>query len=163
MKFGERALALLLALCVALGAIPGADMNAYAADTYGLHVGGVEITSDNLTVSGDSGTATYDPDTHTLTLNNYSYTGNGYSNGYEGGGIDYRGGDLRIALVGSNSILKSATSSPNNSHGIYFNGGTLTISGEGSLDISLRRRQAESGSGMAFSASRARSSWKAEP
>ena len=139
-RIKRAALAVLLALCVALGAIPGAGMKSYAADTYGLYVGGVQITSDNLTVSGGSGTATYDPDTHTLTLNNYSYTGNGYSDGWQSGGIDYRGdGNLRIALVGSNSIMKSAASSPDNSYGIYFNvnGGTLTISGEGSLDISF--------------------------
>ena len=111
---------------------------ARAANTYGLHVGGVEITSDNLTVSGGSGTATYDPETHTLTLNNYSYAGNGYTEWGEGGGIDYRGGNLRIVLQGSNSIVKSATSDPDCSHGIYFRGGTLTISGEGSLDISFQ-------------------------
>ncbi|MBQ9493211.1 MAG: InlB B-repeat-containing protein, partial [Oscillibacter sp.] len=137
MNFVQRickgALILFLTLCAALVMTPGAR----AADTYGLYVGGVEITSDNLTVSGDSGTATYDPDTHTLTLNNYSYTGAGYENWGEGGGIDYRGGDLRIVLKGSNSIVKSADSSPDRSHGIYFNGGTLTISGEGSLDISF--------------------------
>ncbi|MBR0282013.1 MAG: InlB B-repeat-containing protein, partial [Oscillibacter sp.] len=133
MKLRKGTFLLLLTLCAALVMAPSA-----AAESYGLHVGGVEITSDNLTVSGGSGTATYDPDSHTLTLNNYSYSGTGYNGGGEGGGIDYRGGDLRIELVGSNSIVKSADSSPDRSHGIYFNGGTLTIGGEGSLDISFQ-------------------------
>ena len=142
MKFGERALIWLLALCAALGMMSGAGMEADAADTYGLHVGGVEITSDNLTVNGDSGTATYDPATNTLTLSNYSYTGEGYTGEWEGGGIDYRGGgDLRIALLGSNSLAMTRASNP--SHGIYFKGGTLTVSGDGSLDISFQEAGGE--------------------
>lgn len=143
---GIAALALLLALNVALGTILGAGMKAYAADTYGLRVGNTEITSETLTVNGGSGTATYDPKTHTLTLNNYEYNGDGYDdnpdtdNSGEGGGIDYRGdADLLIILQGSNSITKSATSKLNYSHGIYFNveDHTLTISGDGTLDISF--------------------------
>ena len=60
MKCSKRALIWLLAL----GTMLGVGMKAvYAADTYGLCVGGVEITSENLTVSGGSGTATYDPAT----------------------------------------------------------------------------------------------------
>ena len=120
---GIATLALLLALNVALGTILGAGMKAYAADTYGLHVGGKEITSEQLTVKSESGTATYDPKTHTLTLNNYSYTGDGYYDGSGGGGgIYYRGdADLLIILQGSNSITKSATSYPDYSYGIYFN------------------------------------------
>ena len=138
---GIATLALLLALNVALGTILGAGMKAYADDTCKLYVGGKEITSGQLTVNGDTGTATYAPETHTLTLNNYSYTGDGYyDNAGQGGGIDYRGdADLLIILKGSNSITKSATSLLDYSHGIYFHGEghTLTISGDGTLEISF--------------------------
>ena len=144
---GIATLALLLALNVALGTILGAGMKAYAAaETYGLHVGDTEITSEQLIVKSKNGTATYDPKTHTLTLNNYEYEGEGYDDqpNYdglgEGGGIDYRGdADLLIILKGSNSITKSATSLLDYSHGIYFHGEghTLTISGDGTLEISF--------------------------
>ena len=40
--------------------------------TYPLWVGGEQITSEKLTVTGATGTATYAPDTNTLTLNNYT-------------------------------------------------------------------------------------------
>ena len=125
MKRTKRgAFALLLALCVTLGLLPALTPAASAGEAsepsdgpsaagYELYVGGVQITSDNLTVNGGSGTATYDPAERTLTLNNYSYTGSGTNIGDKGGGIEYHGdGDLRIALVGSNSIVKSGDSSP---------------------------------------------------
>lgn len=120
--------------------------NAEAATTYGLHVGNIEVTSENLTIDSSdttditSGSATYNPETKTLTLDNFNYQGAGYSDGSEGGAIDSRGNDLTILLKGNNSILKQNDNSINKSHGIYFKTGTLTVdkdSSGGSLTISF--------------------------
>lgn len=141
-KTGRKLFAFLLSLALLLGLLPGMSLTAYAAAAYNLWVGGVQVTSDNLIIDNSdstaiNGSATYDPEAHTLTLENFSYTGPGHSDGEEGGGIDCREGNLTIVLVGNNSITKKDDSDIDYSHGIYFHGSTLTMEGEGSLDISF--------------------------
>lgn len=124
------------------------SINNAEATTYGLHVGNIEVTSDNLTIDSSdtteitSGSATYNPETKTLTLDNFHYQGAGYTGAWEAGVIDRRDNDLTILLKGNNSILKQNDNSMSYSHGIYFYGNkkSLTIDEEGeggSLEISF--------------------------
>ena len=135
---------------IALGGVmPGMSLPAYADETtqYNLWVGGVQVSSDNLTIDSSdsesiSGSAVYNPSNKTLTLNNFSYTGPGKNDKYANGGIDWRiDDDLTIVLIGENSITKKDDNTISNSHGIYFNtasnNNTLTIKGAGSLNISF--------------------------
>ena len=148
-KLFKRFTASALAVALALGSVsmdPHAFLMAIAEMSYGLYVGNVQVTSDNLTINSDdnasiSGSAVFDAETNTLTLNNFSYSGPGYNGSGEGGGIDYRGSsDFNILLVGNNTITKSGDSSINNSHGIYYRDTSygqhkLVIDGEGTLTI----------------------------
>ena len=155
----KRFFCILLTLALLLTLLPGMSMTAFA-DDYSLWVGGVQVTSANLTIDSQdneaiSGSAVYDESTNTLTLTNFSYTGPGYGGeyGYEGGGIDCRGSDLTIVLEGTNSITKSGDNGIDYSHGIYFNddynGCTLTIYGPGSLTIGFdASRQGEKSNGI---------------
>ncbi|MBR3243100.1 MAG: hypothetical protein IKF90_10435, partial [Parasporobacterium sp.] len=162
-------LSILLTLAMVLGLMSGMTLTAYAEGDitpYPLRVGGVQVTSANLTIDSQdneaiSGSAVYDDSTNTLTLTNFSYTGPGYGGewGLEGGGIDYRdseGSDLTIVLEGTNSITKSGDNSIRFSHGIYFGrdggvggDGTLTIDGPGSLTIGFdASRQGQKSNGI---------------
>lgn len=67
------------------------------AETYGLNVGGVQVTSDNAANILGNGTASYNASTNTLTLNNASITMNGK-------GAIIASGALRIEVVGNNYI-----------------------------------------------------------
>lgn len=67
------------------------------AETYGLSVGGVQVTSDNASNILGNNTASYDASTNTLTLNNASITMNGK-------GAIIAAGALRIEVVGNNYI-----------------------------------------------------------
>ena len=165
----KRLLSILLTLAMVLGLMSGMTLTAYAEGDitpYPLRVGGVQVTSANLTIDSQdneaiSGSAVYDDSTNTLTLTNFSYTGPGYGGewGLEGGGIDYRdseGSDLTIVLEGTNSITKSGDNSIRFSHGIYFGrdggvggDGTLTIDGPGSLTIGFdASRQGQKSNGI---------------
>ena len=77
-------MALVMTVCLGYALLGTQPITANAATAeYGLWVGGVEVTSDNLVIDGNdnsviTGTATYDPTSNTLTLDNFSYTGAGY-------------------------------------------------------------------------------------
>ncbi|MBR2897398.1 MAG: S-layer homology domain-containing protein [Oscillospiraceae bacterium] len=95
--------------------------------TYPLWVGGEQITSEKLTVTGATGTATYAPDTNTLTLNNYTYTGAGYTDAailYNKGS-----GTLNLVLEGNNAVTQTGGEL---SQAIFVYG-NIDISGSGSL------------------------------
>lgn len=117
--------ALLAALAVAL-LLPAAAF----AESYSLWVNGTEVTSENATnVLGDSGTVSYDAATKTLTLNGATIN-TAHTSGAYGAGI-YAEGNIKIQLIGENSIT---ISSGQIVAGIHANG-VITISGTGSLDV----------------------------
>ena len=94
--------------------------------SYNLRVGGVEVTSANTSGKGWS----YDKQTNTLTLDGFNYEGNG-------SGIE-TSKDLNIIIKNENRIknISSSYSDSTNgwSCGIYAFG-NLTITGEGTLDV----------------------------
>ena len=96
--------------------------------SYNLRVGGVEVTSANTSGTGWS----YDNQTNTLTLDGFNYEGNG-------SGIEIETlQDLNIIIKNENRIknISSSYSSSTNgwSCGIYVHG-NLTITGDGTLDV----------------------------
>ena len=109
-----------------------------AGENYNIFVGGVEITSTNLTVNGDTGTATYDPATSTLTLNNFSCSSDVF-----GGVINIQSSDsdITIKLIGNNTL----TGTGNYTHGINSNGKRLVIcdgedgAAQGQLTINTKK------------------------
>lgn len=120
----------LMVLAMIVAMIPSWSVTANAATDYGLKVGGVEVTS-----SVTSGPRwSYNPNTNTLTLNGYSYSGEGGGDGTFSGGI-YSSSDLKIELVGNNSINNTFSHKYAYSCGIFVSG-KLTITGDGSLTTS---------------------------
>lgn len=117
----------LMALAMIVAMIPSWSVTANAATDYGLAVGGKAVTSDNTRGKGWS----YDLSTNTLTLNGYSYSGKGWVYESFSGGI-YSSSDLKIELVGNNSINNTFSDPYCWNCGIYVKG-TLTIKGNGSL------------------------------
>ena len=96
--------------------------------SYKLRVGGVEVTSANTSGTGWS----YDNQTNTLTLDGFNYEG-------DGSGIEIETlKDLNIIIKNENRIknISSSYSSSTNgwSCGIYVHG-NLTITGDGTLDV----------------------------
>lgn len=67
------------------------------AETYGLSVGGVQVTSDNASDILSNGTVSYDASTNTLTLNNADIR-------MDGKGAIVAAGNLRIKVIGDNYI-----------------------------------------------------------
>lgn len=117
----------LMVLAMIVTMIPSWSVTANAATDYGLRIGGEKVTSDNTYGTGWS----YNSTANTLTLNGYSYSGKGWVDGSFSGGI-YSSSNLKIELVGNNSI-NNTHSHPNCYNcGIYVKG-TLTIKGNGSL------------------------------
>lgn len=117
----------LMVLAMIVTMIPSWSVTANATTDYGLRIGGEKVTSDNTYGTGWS----YNSTANTLTLNGYSYSGKGWVDGSFSGGI-YSSSNLKIELVGNNSI-NNTHSHPNCYNcGIYVKG-TLTIKGNGSL------------------------------
>ena len=124
---------LLLALLFILVGLAGsmAPQRA-AADTYGIYIGGVRVTSANVNAINSknfpaikSGTVTYDPNTRKLTLNNVTIVS-------DGNGIDYRSSDtLTIELIGKNTVKAKG----NHPYGIFKHQGKLHIIGSGKLTV----------------------------
>ena len=117
----------LMALAMIVAMIPSWSVTVNAATDYGLAVGGAEVTSS--ATSGDGWS--YNPATNTLTLNGYTYSGKDWVEGSFSGGI-YSSSDLKIELVGNNSINNTFSDPYCWNCGIYVKG-TLTIKGNGSL------------------------------
>ena len=68
------------------------------AETYGLNVGGVQVTSDNASDILGNGTASYDASSATLTLNNADIR-------MEGKGAIVAAGELKIKVLGNNNYI----------------------------------------------------------
>ena len=62
-KTRTKALSWLLSLALALSLLPGLSLPAQATDEYSLWVGGVQVTSANLSGEGTTGTWSYNADT----------------------------------------------------------------------------------------------------
>ena len=120
----------LMALAMMVAMIPSWSVTANAATDYGLAVDHEKVTSDRTSGDGWS----YNPNTKTLTLNNYSYSKDGWVQGDYSGGI-YSLSDLKIELIGNNSVNNTFSNQYNYSCGIYVSG-KLTITGTGSLTAS---------------------------
>lgn len=117
----------LMVLAMIVTIIPSWSVTTNAATDYGLVVDYAKVTSDRTSGDGWS----YNPATNTLTLNGYTYSEKDWVEGSFSGGI-YSSSDLKIELVGNNSI-NNTYSHPNCYNcGIYVKG-TLTIKGNGSL------------------------------
>lgn len=71
------------------------------AETYGLNVGGVQVTSDNAADIFGDGTASYDASLAELTLNNADISVDYTANGYKGAIV--AASDLVIVLKGANN------------------------------------------------------------
>lgn len=114
----------LLSILISIALMLSLSVTAFAAEEPTLYVAGVAVTSDNLEInSADNGAITgsakYDPVTNTLTLDNFSYTGEGYAiPDTESGAIIYSNGNLKLKLVGVNSIT-------------YDNSANLVVASEG--------------------------------
>lgn len=144
----KRFAVIVLSLCMVLALIPTA---AFAADGDTIHVGGVALTGSEAepayALTDDSGSVTTEGagessynirwDGSTLTLNNATIT-QGYSQGYYIGAVTAisRGTDLKIELVGSNTVKGPALTDEGaaETSGIYSEG-SITISGTGTLDV----------------------------
>ena len=140
-KARTKAMSWLLSLALALSLVPAFSLTAWAGDVtpYDVWVGGVQVTSANLSGEGWS----YMPATDigdfiipaSLTLNGYSYEGAGHAGNTFSGAI-YAEQDLEIYLqVETNNSIKSNESDDVTSCAIYV-AGNLTINGSGSLTAS---------------------------
>ena len=112
------------------GAIENADgtWTVKSVETYGLWVGGKEVTEANLSGEGWS----YDPATNLLTLNHYTYSGEGYNYSDSRTAAIYAEYDLNIVLIGENCLTNT---NEGQGDGIRSGWGTITIGGDGSLEI----------------------------
>lgn len=120
------------------------------SNTYGLWIGGVQVTADNMnditaaintaTPGAASGSATFNPVANTLTLDNFIYTGAGHafeSMGNQSAAAVYSKIDtLNITAYNTNSLSHNAAN--HRSYGIYTTGnlviteestGTITAAG----------------------------------
>ena len=94
--------------------------------SYKLRVGGVEVTSANTSGTGWS----YDNQTNTLTLDGFNYEGNG-------SGIE-TSKDLNIIIKNENRIKNISSSYSDSTNGCscgIYAFGNLTITGDGTLDV----------------------------
>lgn len=143
-------LSVLVCLCMVCALHPITSL-AEPTTSYGLWVGGVEVTEenkDNITGPGincgEGGKASYDPTSKTLTLNNVNITGiHSFANGIgtDSAGIYYAydssDASRNINLIGANSICVELGTSDLSCYGIFdddYSQG-LTITGNGSLTV----------------------------
>ncbi len=125
---------------------------AFADDTpagddvvYDLWVGGTQVTSANCEdipaaegYAEYSGKASYDDSTKTLTLDGYSYRGPGGGTDQSGVGhsIEYGPYDrLTIVLKGTNNLTTTGIGDNGCSYGICCGNGSLTVEGDGTLNV----------------------------
>ena len=128
-------MALVMTVCCGFALLGTQPITANAATAeYGLWVGGVKVTSDNLVIDSNdnsaiTGSATYDPTSNTLTLDNFSYTSVGMV--VEGAILcDYSIDSLNIVLKGTNTISATGDDWGNSDGGIILekNNASLRIS-----------------------------------
>lgn len=122
----------------------GGTLNGRTPDgifSYGITVGGIEVTSDNKdNITGDgitgSGTVSYNPDTKTLTLNDAKIAVNTVMNtAIEVNGIE----NLTINLTGSSQLGEEPAVQRSDDYkiysGIFADGKKITVTGGGNLTI----------------------------
>jgi len=129
----KRCLSILLMVIMVFTMLPTA---VFAATTYEIWVGGIQVTTDNasgVTGEGIAGTVTYDAGTNTLTLNNATITGY-YTNEFSHAAGIFAKYDINIVLQGSNSIDISPTIRVS---GVTSDSGGVALSGDGILTINL--------------------------
>lgn len=125
---------------------PLAAARALTATDYGIWVGTTKVTSANASDVLDDGTVAYDEGSDTLTLNNANITtlcppgtGEGQNGNGSGncGGIFRDSGDLKIALIGSNTVDISSVTNQSEPYGIYAVSGAVRITSDsgGSLTV----------------------------
>lgn len=133
-KMKKKAWACLMALAIALTMLPGMAVKAEAATSYDVWVGDVEVTSACTSGKGWS----YDAKSKTLTLENFECRAKGKDIGRGTGALAVLG-DLKLVLKGKNYIENTTTKAESKGEnwncGIYVTG-TITISGDGSLEVS---------------------------
>ena len=124
---GRVMFGLLLVVCLlAVLLLPGGSMKTEAAtQNYDIWVCGTKVTSENRSGNGWS----YEPETNTLTLNNFNWS---YTPTISDAAI-YSGQALNLVLEGTNKVENNSKDG-NQQMGIMVRG-TLTISGEGSLEV----------------------------
>lgn len=139
---------LLIGLFFVLGLFFAMTVPVQATEYYNLWVGGVQVTDtnkDGVTGEGIEGTVTYDPVNKILTLDNARITGvyTDTATYYVGNtyGIYFHSINLKINLVGNNSIEIPANPAPSaSSSGINqkaLDASDLTIQGDGNLTVSV--------------------------
>ena len=111
-KVKQKIVIIMASLCLMIGLMP---LTAYAGTSYG----NIQVTSDSTW--GD--TISYDAGSNTLTLTNCTLTN---TKSVNIPAIYAPNGDLKLELVGTNNITAN--------QGIFTNG-SLTITGEGSLNV----------------------------
>ncbi|MCQ2483533.1 MAG: hypothetical protein MJ153_08615, partial [Clostridia bacterium] len=122
----KRLLSIILSMTMCVSVLP---MTAFAGVTeYDLWVNGERFTSEKLTIECGDGTAKFDPNKDELTLTDVTITENYYNEG-----AICAKQDIDIVTVGTNVINLDDSKC---SFGIYVHG-DLTLSGEGSLDVTV--------------------------
>ncbi len=131
---GKAIFCFVLSVMLTLGMLPGMMRTVEAASyDYDLHIAGADVTDRILSgVGTGGGTWSFSPGTNTLTLDSLVMKG-GYSPSETSSGVIYYTGrnDLTIVLKGNSSL--ESTFSNGNTPGMYFQQGTITIQGDGSL------------------------------
>lgn len=120
----KRKIAVLLSLVMLACLLPS---TVFAASPTEVNVNGEDILSaKDYTVNCGNGTAVYDPAANTLTLND------AHINEFDNISGIYAKGDLKIELIGDNTMDGDLP------YGIYAQGGSLSIEGSGTLNITAR-------------------------
>ena len=141
----KRLLSVLLSLCMVLSLLSAVSPMVSAAAPTAVYVGGVNVVgggywksdlAGGITQSGASEsdyTVKYDTASHTLTLNNANATKSlTHPSSYDA--VISANGDLNLELLGNNVLI--GRDRLDSGFGVYHYGGTLTISGDGSLNTS---------------------------
>lgn len=155
-KRGRKLLGLLLCAAMTAGLLAG-SMSVTKAETIigKIRVGdsGDVTTTGEITGTGGTGTATVSIEDNklVLTLNNFSYTGAGYTHKNTSAAIRYddnnQGKSLTIRLTGNNSVNLTGSQS-SSAYGIRGGTGNLTISGPGSLSVSISNAEGNKNTGI---------------
>ena len=142
-------LVILLCAVMTAGLLPGTLVTA-VAEEYSLWVGGVRVTSDNLSGAGWE----FNPASNILALNGFTYTGKGaeYQTNTERfwAAIKYHGSQLlTITLTGSSQIRIQTENEQTNDRlcGLYSTK-DVTVQGSGVLDIQYSGSTAHDNTGI---------------
>ena len=141
----KRLLSIVLSLCMVLSLLPAVSPMVSAAAPTAVYVGGENVVgggywksdfAGGITQSGANAsdyTVHYDSATNTLTLNGANATKSlTHPSNYDA--VISADGDLNLELLGNNVLI--GRDRPDSGFGVYHYGGTLTISGDGSLNTS---------------------------